>query len=101
MYRRSDRWLGNPFSAETLASGAISANCGRNEAYRAWVWNWPKSNLRENGRLPNAQQNTSELASTAIATPRCSCAGSLARPMIAVPITIGISGAEYCDVNEY
>src|SRR5450759_3556631 len=101
MKRRAERWLGNPFSAETRALGAILLSSGTKAAYRDWVVYWLGSNFRENGRSPKAQLKKSELTITAAITGRRADSRSRARARIAVPNTSGISGAEYCEVKEY
>src|SRR6267143_618899 len=101
MYRRSEKWLGNPFSAETLASTGIRSNSRTNALYRDWVTNRLGSNFRENGMLPKAQLKSKVLTSTAAMTGRWPVSRKRAMARIDVPMTSGMSGAEYCDVNEY
>src|SRR2546427_7581766 len=101
MNRRSDRWLGIPFSADTRASGEITASSFRKASYRDWVMYRLGSNFREKGKSPKAQLNTSELAITAVITGRRADSRRRARARIAVPKTSGIKGAEYCEVKEY
>src|SRR3989442_15530223 len=100
MYRRSEKWLGSPFSADTLASDGIRASSGTNASYRDGVTNRLGSNFRENGMAPKAQLNTSGLATTAAITGRLADSRRRARARIAVPATRGVRGAEDWEGNE-
>src|SRR2546425_10855818 len=100
MYRRSEKWLGSPFSADTLASGGIRASSGTNASYRDGVTNRLGSNFRENGMSPKAQLNTSELATTAAIAGRLAASRRRARARSRVPTTKRIRAAEEREENE-